>query len=308
MNAVTTAVRKELKPLPPATILDCTPEEYKKDPCETPSLSASTAHKIISKSAMHGWSAHPKFGTLEEDEEEDETEEEESDAKDNGSIVHSLLLGKGADFAVFDFDSWRKKVAKEAKAEAKAAGQIPILTKRYDELQQAVAILRARLKEKGYEFNGASEVPIQWYARGAQGPVLCRSMIDHAWLSHGVSVDLKTIRDAHPEHIDRTFVQNGYHIQDHAYIKAHEALIPELTGRVDLTFLFVEIKPPYAITPYQPDGAAMEIGKLHWERAVRIWEACLQSGAWPEYCSSRITGQTPDWVIRKHLGKDWLEG
>jgi hypothetical protein len=300
------AARKEREPLPPAQILDCTPEEYKKDPCETPSLSASTAHKLISKSAMHAWSAHPKFGMLDEDDEEDDAEEEDSAAKDNGSIIHNLLLGKGADFEVIDFDSWRKKAAKEAKAEAKAAGKLPILTHRFDELQSAVEILRARLRTKGYEFNGVSEIPVQWYARGAQGPVLCRSMIDHGWLDQGISVDLKTIRNAHPEHIDRIFVEHGYHIQDHAYTRAHESLYPELTGHVDLTFLFVEIKPPYAITPYRPDGASQEIGKQQWERAVQVWETCLRTGVWPEYCSSRVDGQTPDWVIRKHLGKDWL--
>lgn len=304
MNAVV-ETRKLRFELPPAEILDCTPAEYLKDPCDTPSLSASAAHRLISKSPRHSWSSHPKFGEMEGDDEESEAEDEDTKAKTNGTIIHRLLLGKGAELCVLDFDSFRSKAAKEARDEAKAAGQTPILECKLEDLRTAAEKLLAGCKEFGYEFNGASEVPIQWYDYGQQGPVLCRSMIDHAWLEHGVAIDVKTIRNAHPDYINRTFVDNGYAVQDAAYTRAIERLHPDLTGRVDLTFLFMEIKPPFAITPYQPDGAAIEIGRQHWDRAVRVWETCLKTNQWPSYCSSRIVGETPQWQVTRHLGKDW---
>lgn len=306
MHAVVEQQPRKKYELPPAQILDCTPEEYKQDPCEAPSLSATTAHTLVSKSPMHAWAAHPKFGSQEDDEEEDEAEEDDSDAKDNGTIIHNLLLGKGTDFVVLDFNDFRKKVAKQARDEARAAGKVPILTKRHDTLVTAADILRARCREYGYEFNGQSEIPIQWYEYGQHGPVLCRSMIDHGFLDQGVSFDVKTIRNANPEHINRTFVEHGYHIQDRAYTRSQEQLYPELTGRIDLTFLFMEIKPPYAVVPFQPDGAQMECGRLHWERAVRIWETCLATSQWPSYCTGRIVGEMPEWQQRRYLGSEWV--
>lgn len=296
--------RKELEPLPPARILDCTPEEYHKDPCETPSLSASTAHVLISQSPLHAWTRHPKYGQLGEDEEL-EAEDDDSEAKSNGTLVHRLLLGKGADLAVIEADNFRTKLAREARDEAKAAGKLPILVARLDELTSVVTILRARCQDLGYEFTGQSEIPVQWYERGLEGPVLCRSMIDHAHIDDGVSYDVKTIRSANPEHIARTFIEHGYHIQDHCYTRAHEQLRPALTGRVDMTFLFMEIEPPYAVVPVVPDGAIQEIGKQHWQRAVSVWQQCLAKNEWPSYCTSRITIEAPPWAVTKHLGHEW---
>jgi ATP-dependent exoDNAse (exonuclease V) beta subunit len=306
MNAVVEQPKKTKIVLPPATILDCTPEEYLKDPCESPSLSASTAHKLISQSPLHAWSSHPKYAPGAEDEDDLESDDEDTVAKSNGSIVHKLILGKGAEITIVNADSWRTKVAKELRDEAKKAGRIPVLEERYDELTKVVTVLRSRCSDMGYDFNGRSEVPIQWYDYGQQGPVLCRSMIDHGWLENGVAVDFKTIRSANPDHINRTFVDHGYHVQDRAYTRAIERLYPDLQGRVDMTFLFAEIKPPYAIVAYQPDGAAIEIGKQHWDRAVRVWETCLKTNQWPSYCTSRIVGETPNYQVIRHLGKDWV--
>lgn len=299
------AARKELQPLPPARILDCTAEEYHKDPCATPSLSSSTAHVIVSQSPLHAWTRHPKYGLSEGDDESLEAEDDDTKAKSNGTLVHRLLLGKGADLVVIEADSFRTKAAREERDEAKAAGKIPVIARYLDELNSVVSILRARCAELGYEFNGESEIPVEWYERGLEGPVLCRSMIDHAYVDTGVSYDVKTIRSANPEHIARTFVEHGYHIQDRAYTRAQEELRPHLKGRIDLTFLFMEIQPPYAVVPVIPDGAIAEIGKQHWQRAVCLWERCLAKNEWPSYCNSRLTIEAPHWVVNKHLGEGW---
>lgn len=292
--------------LPPARILDCTAEEYHKDPCDKPSLSASTAKVMVSKSPLHAWTGHPKYGQQATDDEALEAEEDDTEAKSNGTLVHRLLLGKGADLVVIDADNFRTKAAREERDEAKAAGKLPVIARRFEELQSIVTILRAKCADLGYEFNGESEVPVEWYERGVNGPVLCRSMIDHLYVDEGVSYDVKTIRNASPDYIARTFVENGYHIQDHAYTRAHESLRPKLKGRIDLTFLFMEIEPPYAVVPVVPDGAIQEIGKQHWLRAVQLWEHCLANNEWPSYCSQRLTIEAPNWVISKHLGQDWV--
>jgi hypothetical protein len=295
-----------LKELPPARILDCTPEEYHKDPCETPSLSSSTAKKLVSESPLHAWTDHPKYGEQEGDDEAEASTDEEKKAFENGKLVHRLLLGKGEELVVVDAKDWRTNAAKAERDEAKAAGKLPVLIGRLDELTDIVEHLRERCRSYGYEFRGESEVPIEWYEQGAAGPVLCRSMLDHVFVDDGVIWDVKTCRSANPKKIARSFVENGYDIQWRAYIRALERLRPKLTGRVEFTFLFMEIKPPFAVTPIDPPGDACEIGKRRWQRAVSLWERGLVKNHWPSYVDALHVFELPRYVVLEHLGEDWV--
>jgi hypothetical protein len=296
------AARKELEPLPPARILDCTAEEYHKDPCETPSLSSSTAKKLMADSPLHAWTGHPRFGDEETDEDEVAAEDEPTKAKDNGTMIHRLLLGKGAEIVIVEANDFKSKAAREARDEAKAAGKLPIIAHKYDSMLETAEHLRRRLKSYGYDLTGQSEVPIEWFERGIHGPVRCRSMLDHVFINDGVIYDLKTIRSANPKHIGRTWIEKGYDIQAICYPRALEALRPELAGRVEIEFLFAEIKPPYAVVPGSPDGELLQVGELRWGKAVRIWEDCLAKGVWPSYTTSRITFEAPPYQIVEHLG------
>lgn len=301
------AVRKSFE-LPPARILECTPQQYHADPCVSPSLSSSTAKLIVSESPLHAWSRHPRFTenralvATDDDAEDEAAEEEHTDAKDNGTIVHNLLLGKGPDIAVVEADSWRTKLAKAQREEARAAGQVPILVARYDALNAAAEAIRRKLLDYGYDLRGESEVAIEWFERGINGPVRCRSMLDHVFINDGVIYDLKTIRSANPKHIARTFIEKGYDLQAACYPRALAALRPHLQGRIRMEFLFLEIKPPYAITPGDAHPVMLEIGKLRWSEAVRIWEDCLAKNAWPAYTNSRTTFEPPVYQINEHLG------
>lgn len=305
MNAVVKPTKFEL---PPARLLKCTPAEYHKDPCETPSLSSSTAKVIVSESAEHAWSRHPRFAetqaliVTDDDEEPEAGEDEDTEAKDSGSIIHNLLLGTGADIAVVEAKDWRTKVAKAARDEARAAGQIPILAERFERLERAADALRRKLPDYGYDLSGQSEVAIEWFERGIHGPVRCRSMLDHVFINDGVIYDLKTIRSANPKHISRTFIDKGYAIQAVCYPKALAALRPQLRGRIRMEFIFMEIKPPYAITPGDAHPVMLEIGRLQWAEAVRIWEDCLAKNSWPAYVKSRTTFEPPVYQINEHLG------
>lgn len=302
------AVRKQIE-LPRARLLNCTPAEYHKDPCETPSLSSSTAKVIVSESPLHAWTRHPRFATSQEEiatdaDDEEASTEDHTDAKDSGSIVHNLMLGKGADIAVIEANSFRSNAAKAARDEARAAGQIPVLVARFDALNEAAESLRRRLPDYGYELKGESEVAIEWFERGFNGPVRCRSMLDHVYIDNGVIYDLKTIRSANPRHIGRTWIEKGYDLQAVAYPRALAALRPNLKGRIEMDFIFVEIKPPYAIVPCDPDAAILEVGRSRWQRAVQVWEDCLAKNAWPSYTNSRITVEAPHWQIVEHLGHE----
>jgi transcriptional regulator of met regulon len=302
VNAVTKAVRAEL---PAARILDVTPGEYHKDPCATPSLSSTTAHKLVSESPLHAWAAHPRNEDAQLDEDNTDDADDDTEATRNGSLVHTLLLGKGSDIEVIEADSFRTKAAREARDAAKAAGKIPIIAPKYEEIAGVAEKLRNRLRDRGFDLTGESEVAIEWYEHGAQGPIVCRSMLDHVFVEHGVIWDLKTCRSANPRRLRRSFVDYGYDVQAFAYSRALERLRPALTGRVQFLFLFMELQSPFAITPIEPDGAFWEIGKQRWTRAVHLWETCRVTNKWPAYTESVHVLEAPQYVISEHLGPEW---
>ena len=216
--------------VPTARIIECTEKEYFADPCEVPSLSHSIAHKMLSRSPFHGWSEHPKLGGAPEQDEIEDDDEEPSDDMKQGQLVHKLLLGKGVDVAVIEADSFRTKIAKQLRDEAKAEGKLPILAHKYKAMQSVGNLLRGRCAAAGYALNGESEVAIEWTEPGQNGPVVCRCRIDHLLLDDGLILDVKKSRNAHPSKSERNFVEYGYDIQYAAYTRAVEALRRDLVG------------------------------------------------------------------------------
>lgn len=289
-----------------ARILDCTEEEYFADPCEVPSLSQSIAGLMLSRSPLHGWSAHPRLGgaPAEEGEEDDgeEDEEKSTPAMDAGKLIHRLMLGKGADVVIVHFDNFKKKLAREQRDEALAAGKMPVIAAKYDGFVKAAEILRDRCARAGYPLTGESEVAIEWTEPGLNGPVVCRCRMDHVFISEGRILDIKKVRNAQPRKVARNFVEYGYDVQAVAYSRALQALQPELTGRIDFTFLFMELYPPFSVVPAKPDGAFREIGLNRWLTAVKLWERCLATGRWPGYSDHVVMLEAPQYVVAEHLG------
>jgi hypothetical protein len=261
---------------------------------------------LVTDSPLHAWTAHPRFGAEETEESEVAAEDEPTAAKDSGSIIHRLILGKGAEIVVVRADNFKTKAAREERDDARANGKLPVILHRYDELSETAERLRRHLSAEGYDLTGESEVGIEWFERGAHGPVRCRSMLDHVFMNDGVIYDLKTTRNANPKYIGRKWIELGYDIQSVCYPRALENLRPEFKGRVKMDFLFCEIKPPYAISTGAPSKPLIEVGKLRWANAVRVWETCLANGHWPSYSSGRTTFEAPEYQILEHLGT-WNE-
>lgn len=294
--------------IPTARILDVTEEEYFADPCEVPSLSQSIAGLMLSRSPLHAWSAHPRLGGAPAVDGEDEEEDEEpTKAMDDGSLIHKLMLGKGVDVEIIHFDNFKKKLAQQQRDEARTAGKLPIIASKYDAFVKAAEVLRDRCASAGYPLTGESEVAIEWTEQGLKGPVICRCRMDHVFMSTGLILDIKKVRNAQPRKVARNFVDYGYDIQWVAYSRALQALRPELTGRTDFTFLFMELYPPFSIVPAKPDGAFREIGSLRWQTAVTMWERCLATDHWPSYSDRVITLEAPAYIVSEQLGNGYSE-
>lgn len=234
-----------------ARILNVTPAEYLADPCATPSLSSSIAHTIVARSPLHAWSEHPRFGNQRSD---------PTTATAEGSLLHRFLLGKGANVAIIHADDFRTKAAREERDQAIASGQLPMLARQYHAIAAAAETLRGKLAAFGIELAGESEVAIEWSEPGEHGPVLCRGMMDHLIVERGAIYDIKKIRSAHPRTCARHAVEYGYDIQHAAYTSGFEKLRPELAGRIDMVFVFLELEPPYAVVPARLDGGLRELG------------------------------------------------
>lgn len=282
-----------------ARILDVTPAAYHNDPCAVPSLSQSIATTLLTKSPAHAWTEHPRFGNR---------AREATAATDQGELIHALLLGKGTAVEIIAADNFRTKLAQQLRDAAIEAGKIPMLERQYRSVEAAAETLRGNLaSEFGIEFNGRSEVPIEWDEPGADGPVTCRGLLDHVILDDGRILDLKSTRNSHPQACARHVLEFGYDIQHAAYTSAVAALRPDLAGRIDMQFVFVELSAPYAIVPARLDGTLREIGHERWQRAVRIWERCLRTNHWPAYAQEIVTLEAPAWALSQAMGDRYAE-
>lgn len=276
-----------------ARILTCTDEEYFADPCATPSLSQSCAHTLLSKSPYHAWLEHPRLGGV---------GREPTKAKDNGSLVHSLLLGTGKEIAIVDAEDFKTKAAREERDAARERGKVPVLRADAADAMALVADIHKGLDELGIRLSGASEVKVEWTEDTVHGEVLCRGMLDHVILDQGVIYDVKTCRSAHPRACTSHVLEYGYHLQEAAYRRAVRALRPEIAGRESFTFLFVEELPEGSprrcvITPVELDGQFRDLGARRWERACETWAWSLKSGRWISYADRVVRLEPPRWAL-----------
>jgi hypothetical protein len=272
-----------------ARLLNVTDEEYHADPCESPALSHSTAHVLLTQSALHAWYNHPRLGGH---------RRIPTDDMDHGSLIHALVLEEGGRVDVIDAKDWRTNAAKDARDASRKAGRIPVLVHKYDAAKIAADKIRAGLQAQGVHLSGESEVAIEWTEDSASGPVLCRCKIDHLIQADELILDLKTISSADPRNCARHALDYGYCLQRAAYTSAVEALWPDLAGRSRFMFLFAETDPPYATAPAELDGTFRELGERQWRRAVDRWGQCLKTNTWPGYAPNGVaTLAAPGWVL-----------
>ncbi len=256
---------------------------YLNDPCDEPSLNASTAINIANDSAAHGYLRHPRLGGA---------QIASTSAMDKGKIIHAALLGSGAEMSVIDAPDWRTKAAKEARDDARANGYIPILAKDHAPMQTAGVTLRQKLGDRGIDFTAdcVNEASLFWQHQvNRDASIQCRARLDSLVTTGQLRVrDLKTCKSAHPKAIQQAISRYGYEVQAHAYRSAVEHLHPDEVGRVIFEWVFVEIEPPYAVTVCRPSEAYKGLGKAKWEQAASLFHHGQTTGEWPDYTDGHV--------------------
>ncbi|MFJ9740876.1 PD-(D/E)XK nuclease-like domain-containing protein [Streptomyces sp. NPDC101166] len=203
---------------------------------------------------------------------------------DLGTAVHTELLGVGDELAVLDFDSYQTKAAQQERDEARAAGQVPLLTKEWEQVRAMAEAVRKHpqagpLLAPGM---GIAERSIYW-TDPATG-VRCRCRPDWLMIRPEVTavVDLKTTTDANPDACSKAIESYSYHQAGALYIDGVQAagFAPE---GARFFYIFQSKKPPYLVTVRELKDQDQDIGRARNERALRIYADCVARNEWPDW-------------------------
>lgn len=264
-------------------------DEYHRDPVAGESLSFSGAKKLLPPycPAVYRWEQdHPVH----------------KDIFDFGSAAHQVVLGDPNDrLALFDADGWRTNAAKAHKAEAQAAGLIPILPHQLTIVDEMAAAVRAHpLASKLFEpGTGKPEQSLFWQDEATGVWRRCR--LDWLPFARGgrlVIPDYKTAESADPETWSKSAANYGYHQQAAWYSDAVRALgLDE-----DPAFVFVvqEKDPPYLVTVIELDEVAVHIGRMLNQQALLTYAECKQNDRWPGFSSGVVLQPLPSWYLRQY--------
>ncbi len=262
---------------------------YHADPCPAPSLSHGIA-RLLLQSPRKAWHAHPRLNTARED-------DNPTPAKDDGTILHALLLGTGRRIVDIDADSFQTKAAKAERDEARAAGAVPVLAWHLAELERCAEACRDQLAQhreaRDALTDGKPEVTVIWQEHG----IWCRARPD--WLQDhpaGWVDDLKfTGLSAAPEDWQRT-LERDYATQAAWYLRGLRA-----NGRRPRGFRFIatETKPPHDMAVYACAPSLLATADADMDEAVQRWAHCLKTDSWPGYPDRTMHVEASPWRINK---------
>lgn len=272
-------------------------DEYHRDPSEQPSLSASIAHILLTRSPMHARAAHPRFNP--------DAIRRQAQHLDIGVAAHALLLEGKEAVHIINAPDYRTKEAQDARDEAYALGQVPILAEKWSELQDMAFAVWRQLETHNASpppfTAGQPEKSIVWTDDG----VMCRARLD--WLRDDSTAvdDLKsTSRSANPEVYSRNLFATGGDVQAAMYVRGVEKLTGE---RPQFRWIVVETMPPYALSVVAPGPDVLAFGEAKVERAIALWRECVANDRWPGYTEHVAYAELPPWEEARWLEREARE-
>ncbi len=270
----------------PGVYPDIPEDFYHSDPVEGRSLSQSGAKLLLDCPARFKWERdHPTESTAD---------------MDTGSAAHTMILGAGPEVVEVEFDTYHTKAAKEAKAEAKAAGKIPLLRPRYQAVVEMADTLKAHpLASRLFDpETGRAEVTLVWECpdTGVTRRARLDWLPDPSPLRRLLVPDLKSTVSVAPRAFAKSIAKFGYHQQAATYLQGIREL--GLTDDPDAGFVFVvqEKAPPYLVQVYEPDADALAEGARLNRSACATYRECMAGGEWPSYSDGIELLSLPNWA------------
>lgn len=276
--------------------------DYHADPCPSPALSQSCVKTILDRSPWHAWTNHPRLNP--------KFERDEDKKFDVGNVAHKLVLGRGKDFMVLEYENWTTKAAKEARAAAIAAGKVGILRHQYE---RAVAMVDScdeqldRRSDLGPMFgdegagDGNAELVMCW----SEGSTWFKQMLDWRSSDGHVIADYKTTDLSIADHNLGRMMQNaGWHIQAAFADRGLGVLAPETNGRRKFRYVVQEAYEPFALQVVAITPEALTTGRKLVDMAVDIWQRCMAGNNWPGYSLDIARPQLPGWAEQQILDRE----
>jgi hypothetical protein len=249
-------------PAPHGFIHDLDEQEYH---THQGSLSVSGAKVLLKAPALFKWQQdHPV----------------QKDVFDFGSAAHKMVLGVGADLAVYSgATDWRSKEARAFRDEARTNGDTPLLEVDYERVQAMAAALKDHRLAMQLLSNGQPEVSA--FAIDEPTGVLRRGRFDY--LGPNVIVDYKSAISADPRDIAGRYgaiKKFGYDLQADWYLR----LARDLGHPAQAFALIFQMKePPYLVTVATIREDDLWEARDRNQRALEIFRDCTQSGIWPGF-------------------------
>ena len=269
-------------------------EAYHRDPCPSPSLSASAAIRLISNSARHAWAEHPRLNRRLKP-------RRPTAFMEDGSCVHRLLTGQGPIPLVVDATDWTTSRARNSRLEAQNTGRPAVLARRWMELRRIAATAKAQILASpelpGDWWKGFGEAVLIWQ----EGGIWCRCMVDWLMPWRGAPmVDFKlSSRFQSVDDVGRKIGTLGYEIRQHHYRRGLKAVFGFDPG--PYVYVTIEAEQPHGVT-YTTSGLAwQERGRMLWERAAVGWAVCLRTQTWPGYSNRLQHLEMPQYEEEKML-------
>jgi hypothetical protein len=270
-------------------VYDMAADRYHSDPCPVPSLSSSIAKKLVRQSPMHAHYAHPRLGG--------NGGGTPTQAMDDGTILHAIILGKGGDIEVIEADDFRTNAAKAARDAARAAGKTPILAHKLTALRATAHAIRKNIEAHPAARRllgpGKAEQAMIWEEDG----VWFRSLVD--WMPEGGRglMDLKTTGlSAAPGEFERKLIHD-YAFQDAFYARGYKALMGVYPD--PMLFVAAETEEPCGVSVMAAALTLRAVAEAEVERAVRTWRHCMTTNEWPGYPPFVASVEAPNWLITK---------
>jgi hypothetical protein len=257
----------------------------------------------------------------------DEADEEDETVQQGvGTIAHSVLLeGSTACVAVIDPNDhagprggipkgWTNDSIKAARAEAIAAGKVPIFPGKMRKVERMVAAARAYIETLKAEephvwalfqpAGGDSELTMVWQERDG---TLCKIRPDRISPDRRLSVNYKTTgASASPAvWFRRQALTLGYPMASAFYERGIQ-----LTCGVDEAtelWLVQEQEPPYLCSLVGLDAQAQALAARRMRGALQSWAACVASGRWPGYPTRAAYPEMPPWEIARDTAPAGIE-
>ncbi|WP_327029737.1 PD-(D/E)XK nuclease-like domain-containing protein [Micromonospora sp. NBC_01740] len=263
----------------PGIYPDMPEDVYHADPVPGGSLSSSGARKLVPPKTP----AHYRHDV-------DNPPPSREDF-DLGKAFHTRVLGVGAAIVVVDAKTWQTKAAREARAEAYAASQVPLLVHQAEQVDAMAAAVRRHPLAAALLSKGQPEQSLFW--TDERTGIWRRARLD--WLRTDAIVDLKSCESADEEHVAKAIARYGYHAQADYYLDGARTL-----GLGDLPFLFVFVEkaPPHLVHVVQLGADELAAGRHLNNKAIDLFAECQRTGEWPGYPADITTISLPPYALR----------